>query len=242
MADLSYETVYELLYRGLETHKETGAGNVTALTHIRDEVHKVFEKLLSIKPKRTHEFMFSDVGYLQKPVFDPDSHRMIYTAYIPAFFTDKLEGKPEDYIKRYTMTTKSDFPLIDVAGYLGVRVVVRMTHRKYGSFSSAKNQIEMGTDTKQTFVHELAHAIDHVLPGYKYDKSYNETVAELSAVMLCRMYDIPIDIEWSSYYIKSHYNANIIRREYVEIRVAGICAFVEHCKQNLQEGNRGIVW
>ena len=61
----------------------------------------------------------------------------------------------------------------------------------------------MGSNNAQTFLHELAHAIDNRLPNKNADYSFNEVVAELTSAFLCQLYNVPCNLDNSNAYIKS---------------------------------------
>jgi antirestriction protein ArdC len=96
----------------------------------------------------------------------------------------------------------------------------------------------MGTDEDEgsVFTHELSHAIDHILPDFEYEASYTELIAELSAIVLCRTYNISIDIPYSLYYLRGYTN-NKTNMHKVINRVALIYEAVKEIKKAIEGRN-----
>jgi hypothetical protein len=114
----------------------------------------------------------------------------------------------------------NNLPLIDVAKYLKVFVFKSPIGYK-AIYEPDYMAIYIGSNcSKKTFMHELAHAVDHILPKLNYRTSYIELVAELSAVVLCKIYSIPFSISRAKYYLDelcgsqtdNINNANMINR------------------------------
>jgi antirestriction protein ArdC len=91
----------------------------------------------------------------------------------------------------------------------------------------------MGIDDPQTFLHELSHAIDHKLPGFKKDRVINEIVAELSSAFLGSLYGVKIDLNNTIAYIQEYNGkANIINNVMQSIqRVEAIYNFVKKSRR-----------
>jgi hypothetical protein len=96
----------------------------------------------------------------------------------------------------------------------------------------------MGSDYEPTFIHELVHAIDHILPNYEYELCYNELIAELSTIILCKAYNIPIDIPYSLYYLNMYPNSEVNIHKIIN-RVALIYETIKKCIKNIKSKNNG---
>ena len=114
----------------------------------------------------------------------------------------------------------NSLPLIGVAKYL--KIGVFRSHIGYqATYKPDYIAVYIGSDrSNEDFLHELVHAVDDILPKLNYRTSYIELVAELSAVVLCRIYSIPFNISRAKYYLDelcgsqtdNINNANMINR------------------------------
>jgi hypothetical protein len=100
---------------------------------------------------------------------------------MPVFRVEDTEGPALDYQKRLAEFDPESLPLIDIARSLGITVSAGLTGSASGCYTPSLHAITMGCDDGQVFLHELSHAVDHVLPGHKDDYAFNEVVAELSS-------------------------------------------------------------
>jgi antirestriction protein ArdC len=122
---------------------------------------------------------------------------------MPVFRVEDTEGEELDYQKRITEFDPESLPLIDVARSLGVTVSAGLTGEASGFYVPALKAITMGCDDGQVFLHELSHAVDRALPGYKDDYAFKEIVAELSSAFLASLYGAGVDIDNTAAYIQS---------------------------------------
>jgi antirestriction protein ArdC len=122
---------------------------------------------------------------------------------MPVFRVEDTEGKELDYKIRLSEFNPDTLPLIDVARTLGIEVKAVLTHDKGGFFMPRENVIYMGSNNHRTFLHELSHALDFLLPGKVDDKEYGEVVAELSSAFLGSLYGAQVELENTVAYIQS---------------------------------------
>jgi antirestriction protein ArdC len=123
---------------------------------------------------------------------------------MPVFRVEDTFGAPLDYEVILNSFDPAKFPLIEVADSLGVKVEAAILKNAYGVFSMNENKILMDSDDAQTFLHELSHAIDYKLPGFKNDLVINEIVAELSSAFLGSLYGVNVDLNNTIAYIKGY--------------------------------------
>lgn len=211
-----------------------------------------------IKPKDIDEIKFSDVIYNVFPVFDEKTHNLSYRNEF-MFIDGNKENDPNENVERFKKLDINTLPLIEVAKYLNIKVEKSNLLEEYGIFYPLENKIILGSDYASTFLHELAHAVDHVLgKNYeeenlsKYDEeldededededisfeyTFDELVAELSAVVLCKTYNISIDLSNARYYIECYSRSNI-NVNYMIDRVSLICEYVNKCLENIENKN-----
>ena len=122
---------------------------------------------------------------------------------VPVFRYEDTDGEPLEYEQKIQSIEPEKLPLYDVARDLGITVQVGLTSTgEYGSFSPGSKEIRLCTDSEQTFLHEISHAVDQHLGNYK-DYESGEIVAELSACFLASLYGLKADIAETQEYIKS---------------------------------------
>ncbi len=122
---------------------------------------------------------------------------------VPVFRYEDTDGEPLEYEQRIQRIEPEKLSLYNVAQNLGVTVQVGLTSRgEYGSFSQGSKEIRLCSDSEQTFLHEISHAIDEHLKNYK-DYESGEIVAELSACFLASLYGLKADIGETQEYIRS---------------------------------------
>jgi hypothetical protein len=101
-------------------------------------------------------------------------------------------------------------PLIEVAERFGMKVQYeRLAPRMYGATDHTKKTIILASEDYDVFFHELAHAIHRTFEpktGHGQEPEA-ETIAQLVAATLARLYDRPADsFSWS--YIASYAQSN----------------------------------
>lgn len=98
-----------------------------------------------------------------------------------------------------------DLPLMDVAEKMGIEVTAEYTFSYYGYFSVQENRIAMCTDSEQTFLHEISHAVDHKINNYKdEERDLNEVIAELSACFLASQFGRFANMKYTRQYIETY--------------------------------------
>jgi hypothetical protein len=123
-------------------------------------------------------------------------------------------------------------PLVDVARYLKIGVFKSLIPL-LGQYDPEYRIIHLRSDDAHTFVHELVHAIDFILPNQNTRSFYMELVAEFSTAVLCKIYSIPNNISDSKYYLERYYTSEIDTINNINIinRVIDIVDFVRRCKK-----------
>jgi hypothetical protein len=203
-----------------------------------DKIIKEINSSVNIERKR--EFMFSDAEYIKVPVFEENqdgTKNIIDFIYEPKILNKNVAINPSDAIKKYNDFNINNLPLIEIAQYLNITVEKLKSNENYGSFSIKNMTITLRTDLPCVYLHELSHAIDHLLGQYdNTDKNINEVVAELSTLYLCKKYNIQNNDENSIAYING-YKRNITLDKNNEIitRVKNINYFIIECKSEIEK-------
>ena len=154
-----------------------------------------------IKQSRKEEVEIN--GLIEKVEREEEVQKLFGFKTVPVFRYEDTDGKPLEYEQRIQKIDPEKLPLYAVAQNLGVTVQVGQTTRgEYGSFSPSAKQIRLCSDSEQTFLHEISHAVDQHLGNYK-DYESGEIVAELSACFLASLYSLKADIGETQEYIKS---------------------------------------
>jgi len=135
---------------------------------------------------------------------EKESSMVVGFTSIPVFKVEDTEGDSLDY----EVPDLPDFPLLDVAYKFGLEVKTGFfTGAVFGYYSSKRKLIQLNTKEEIVFFHELAHAAhDRIYNLRSLPKWYKEVVAELTAVVLGRMYGLTWEkISGLSYtYIESY--------------------------------------
>jgi hypothetical protein len=236
MTDNENIDFYKLVYRNYKSDCLKMSIDTNA-QYIPEGTVKMINKILSdiktIEPKYSDKKAFSDAVYTKIPVFDKKTNILMTYDYVP-IFAIRNKGDPNDYIKRFIRFNINNLPLIEVANYLNIKVEKANNMKEYGIYNSDERKIVMGTDYEPVFTHELAHAIDFsFLPSFEYEFHYNEIIAELSTIVLCKTYNIPIDIPFSLYYLEAHSYLKSNLHKAIN-RVALIYETIEECKTNIK--------
>ena len=221
--------LYGLIYRNAMSYK-----NISFDTNISDDVNKkvidLIMDLQSIESKDISEIKFSDVIYEISPEVDIKSG-VIKFCYKPRF-SNKINENISDYIDRFKNFNVDDLPLIDVARLLRIKVEKSNIIDVFGKYIPNENKIILGTDYVPTFIHELSHAIDFHLSDYIYERDYSELVAETSTILLCKIYNIPINISNSISYLDSYSSLEINAKKMI-CRVSEIVECIKIIKENI---------
>ncbi|HEV2226040.1 MAG TPA: ArdC family protein [Nitrososphaerales archaeon] len=110
---------------------------------------------------------------------------------IPVFRCEDTEGT-----ELHTYTPRDPPPLLDVAERFGMRVnYVRLSAGVYGMTDYERKVISLATESWDVFFHELAHALHRSFePKTGHDQETEvETIAQLVAATLSRLYEKPAD-------------------------------------------------
>ena len=143
-----------------------------------------------------------------------------------------------DYIERFKNFNLDNLPLIEIAKFLKLKVEKSNQIKVFGMYIHNEKRIVLGTDYAPTFIHELAHAIDFNLSEHMYEKNYSELVAELSTILLCKIYNIPLNISYSMYYLDSYSSLEINGKKMVN-RASEIVESVKIIKEHIKSKNNG---
>ena len=124
---------------------------------------------------------------------------------IPVFRYEDTTGQPLPAFQ-----ARDPPPLLDVAGKFGMKVQYeRLAPGVYGAADHTNKTILLATEDWDTFFHELAHAIHRTFEpktGHGQEPEA-ETIAQLVAATLARLYERPADnFSWS--YIASYAQSN----------------------------------
>jgi hypothetical protein len=244
MEDKENFDIYKLVYRNYKTDffKMSAGANTQHIQENRVEtINKILRGLENIVPKYDIKPRFSDVTYHILPVFrfNEKTNTLTGYEYVPVLVR-RGEGDPNECIEKFKRFDINNLPLIEIAKYLNIKVEKSNELGAFGTYRPLERKITMGTDYEPVFIHELSHAIDFILPGCEYEHCYTEVIAELSAIVLCITYNIPIDIPNSLYYLNYHlktyppFETNIHK---AINRVALIYEAVEEYKKNITNGN-----
>jgi hypothetical protein len=156
--------LYELSYRNIRYNEYRNPDiNINISENKNVNVLDVYKHLEQVDSKDMDEISFSDVTCTEMPIVDEETHHLSYR-YEYVFVNECKNGNPNEYKERFKKFDINTLPLIEVAKYLNIKVEKSNMIKPYGIFSPANNKITLGTDYAPTFIHELAHAIDHILP------------------------------------------------------------------------------
>jgi len=230
--------LYEMTYRNYKCFgNKKPDTNIKITKETYQSVMNIIMELEHIEPKKREEINFSNIICNILPVFDEKTHNLSYRNNF-MFVDGSREGNPNENAERFKKLNINTFPLIEVAKYLNIQVKKSNLLESYGTFMVTENKIILGSDYSPTFLHELAHAVDHIL-GNNFEDEYdsleydfNELVAEISAAVLCRTYNISIDLSYSLNYLNSYCRSEINMKD-LKRRVALICEYVNKCVENI---------
>ena len=232
-------TIYEIVHReAIFTKKRIINVNISDTTN--KEVKNVLNDLKSVESKNgTYGISFSDVIYELSPKIDEKTGAVRYD-YEPFLINNKLGGNVNDYIKRFNEFDIDKLPLIEVAYFLKVKVEKSNQIKALGRYIPNEKKIILGTDGARTFIHELAHAVDFALDDLFYEENYTELVAELSTIVLCKLYNIPNNVSYSKNYLDCFSSPEIDVKQLIH-RVSEIVEGVKMCKEIIENECSGTL-
>jgi len=158
------------------------------------------------------------------------------------YFKERLKSREKlsrknRFLVRYKQFNIHNLPLIEVANYLKIKVEKAIISKECYAYYNKNNRIiVLGSDCAQFFIHELAHAIDHILPGHKVDYHFIEIIAETTSILLCKIYCIPCDLIFSKNYLIYHARRSFFHTKEVMERVTQIIIFVTEIDRILKQG------
>jgi hypothetical protein len=226
--------LYELMYRNYTLSENSKVDSHFVISEdTTKSVTNVLKRFIDTKPIPSDKTMFSKVICNTMPVFDAETNNFscIYE-YIFAY--ENKDENPIEYAEKFKKFNIDSLPLINVAKFIGIKVEKSNSLDVYGKFEYNGNKIILGSDSAQTFIHELAHAIDHILGNDTENYDENELVAEFSSVVLCKTYNIPINESHSMDYLNSYCSGEGIDRGYFIKRVSSICEYIKKCIEKMK--------
>lgn len=124
-----------------------------------------------------------------KKVTDDDGNEDVITTgfrAVPVFRVEDTEGRPLPVYLPRTLP-----PLHGLAAMNGLEIKYQNTRvGEEGYYSPIDRTISLSTEDPAVYLHELMHHYDRKLGGRSREYRENETVAELGACVLARMYGI----------------------------------------------------
>jgi len=253
--------LYEMAYRNYKYSEiRKPDTNISISEKTKKSVMNTLEILKHTKEKIENAIQFSDVFCNVIPVFDEKTHNLSYRN--DYMFIDGKKDDPNEIVKRFKKLDINTLPLIEVAKYLSIKVEKSNILKANGIFNSTENKITLGSDYPPIFIHELAHAIHHIflessglseydeifggLDDFKdiqeYFYSFFELVAELSTVVLCRTYNISINVPHALCYLNNYsrlnINAKALFAKALFADVLRICEYVNKCVEKIEEKRR----
>jgi len=125
---------------------------------------------------------------------------------IPVFGYEQTEGEelPEYMTKDAISRSLPHLPLSNIASDLDLEVKAEFTKNgEAGYFQPEAKIIGICTDSQQTFLHELSHAVDYKLNNNSSSREEGEVVAELSACFLSYTLGLSANMKYTQNYIRS---------------------------------------
>jgi hypothetical protein len=156
--------LYEMYYREYKYTKYIKAEpDINVSENANDLIMEILKEFKHTGAKDMDEIKFSDVICDMIPIIDETTHKLS-RAYI--FINRDKNNSTSEYVNRYKKFDINSLPLIEVAKYLNIRVEKSNILESFGCFDATENKIIMGSDYAPTFIHELVHAIDFIIPDY----------------------------------------------------------------------------
>jgi len=237
--------LYELIYRGYKSYENTIPDiNIKISENETNSILNILEGVNKNKSNIIDEINFSEIICNLMPVVDNKTHKISYR-YKYILKNGNKDINPIEYLERYKNFDINTLPLINVAKLLGIKVEKsNVLEEANGRFIPDKNKIILATDYAPTFIHELSHAIDHIL-GNTFEnyyleniKCFDELVAEASTVVICKTYNISIDESYVLHYLNCYSNLDINAYDFIK-RVSLICKYVKKCIKMIKNKNNG---
>jgi len=223
--------LYELKYKDFKCSKKyTTNTDLTIPKNATRSIINILKDFQYVKSADIEEVRFSDVICNIIPLFEENNSFTYKYEYI--INNKKIKINPNDLVERFKKFDVNTLPLIKVAKYLNIKIEKSNILKPYGRFIPSENKIILCSDYVPTFLHELAHAIDYYLENSCEDHfldnslNFDELVAELSAVILCKKYNIPINESYSKFYLDCYTKSDIDLYKVIN-RVSLICDFVK---------------
>ena len=228
--------IYEIIYRDLKSLKNKKIlkiePDMKVSSDTKKRVFEILEEFLLVKAETVNRIKFSDIIYEMYPFINNETNTIKFIYGVKKINND-MNGHVNDYIDRFKYFNADNMPLIDIARFLNIKVEKSNIIEVYGQYIQDEKKIVMGTDEGRTFIHELVHAVDHFLPEYKHEEYHKELVAELSTVILCKMYSIPNNYSYSMAYLDS-YTTTEINKDILLKRVLEIIEYIKKCKESIE--------
>ena len=241
---------YELVYRDIKNFYSL---DVKASEETEAYIRKLSNELLLFKSRTAgDEINFADVIYDAVPVINGEENRLTYE-YVPRLANGNTRADVNEHIKRFKNLDIKKLPLIDVAEYLNIEVekargISLLYEDEYinpvGVFKSGERKIILLTDYEPTFIHELAHVIDFLSSDYEHRELLvllSELTAEFSTIVLCKAYNIKIDISASLRYLDNYsFGFDYTSSKILFERVSLIYEYVKAIKNDIKNGIKNI--
>jgi hypothetical protein len=251
--------LYELAYRNYQLFEKEKSDTIINISDLvisenTNKNIKIVLKELQYAIPKNERISISDIEFYKRPIFDENNNLIYWHSYL--FINGDKKVDPYRYLENFNRFNIDNLPLIEVAKYLNIKIEKSHTIEVYGRYMDKEKKILLGTDSARTFIHELSHAVDYIFLNENYTEEYffgfsehvnifeeeyvaeylkifGELVAELSTVLLCKIYNIPNDISYSKYYLDSYSNLELnIESKYIIKRVSLICEYINKCIEN----------
>ena len=138
-----------------------------------------------------------------------EEYRLVGFKGVPVFRIEDTEGDPVPEIPQPPLP-----PLHEVAEAWEIPIRFIPLIGEYGHYSLTRKEIVLGVENPEIFFHELVHAADDRINGLVGGQDPDqETVAEIGAAVLARLYSQPMDkTAWE--YVKRYHDdpAGAVRR------------------------------
>ena len=237
--------LYELIYRNYKLNENNIPDTDIYISESKKKsILNILGNINKNKSITRGEINFSEILCAFMPIFEEKTQKISYR-YEYFLKNGKKDIDPIKLMERYRNFDINNLPLIEVAKLLGINIEKsNVLEEANGQFIPGKNKIILGTDYAPTFIHELAHAIDHFLgnsfENYHTDeniKGFDELVAEASTFVICKTYNILIDESHALHYLDNFSSININTSEFIN-RVSLICEYVKKCIEKITAHNK----